>query len=167
MSDVVEATDTANAWIAGFLAGSELDATTMFGVGILDDDDGPRWERWAAALAEYRRSGDWPHERWQHLLPIPTGANLPPYVWMVRGDEVWRWDTDRWTLAVPQPPRTLRLIDGTACAERGTRSMATVSTVHLVCEQCGSASQTLPDDMTDEEFERVQFTYNPTLVHND
>ena len=76
MSDIVEATDTANAWIAGFLAGSEPDATTMFGVGFLDDDDDPRWERWTEALSEYRRSGEWPHERWQHLLGVdgPSGV---------------------------------------------------------------------------------------------
>lgn len=34
----------------------------------------------------------------------------------------------------------------------------------IVCEECGLVWHILPDDMTDEEFERKQFTYEPTLI---
>ena len=92
LSEVTDATDLARAWIAGFLAGSEPAPVAMFGVGIFDvEADDARWDRWRSALAEYRRTGDWPHEPWEHLLPIPDGIDLPPYVWTVRGDEVWQW----------------------------------------------------------------------------
>lgn len=157
LSQVTEATDSAKAWMAGFLAGSEPTAVDMFGVGILDaEDDDPRWDRWRSALADYRRTGDWPHEPWDHLLPIPDDVNLPAYVWTVRGDEVWQWDGGSWVLADPQPLRTFRLLEVTICIERGAHSMVVASTDHLICEDCGHVTHILPDDMTDEGDERRQ-----------
>jgi hypothetical protein len=86
LSEVTDATDLASAWIAGLLAGSEPAPVAMFGVGIFDaEDDDARWDRWRSALADYRRTADWPHEPWEHLLPIPDGIDLPPYVWTVPG----------------------------------------------------------------------------------
>jgi hypothetical protein len=149
----------------GFLAGSEPAADAMFGVRIFDaEDDDPRWDRWRSALADYRRTGDWPHAPWEYLLPIPRGADIPSHVWTVRGDEVWQWKGDSWVVEKPQPSRLFRVLEGTTCHERNVHSMVVMSTAHLVCEECGLVSQVLPDDMTDEEFERKQFTYEPTLI---
>ena len=165
LSEVTDATDSARTWIAGFLAGSEPAAVAMFGVGILDaEDDDSRWDRWRSALADYRRTGDWPDEPWEHLLPIPDGVDLPAYVWTVRGDEVWQWKGGSWVLADPQPLRASRVLEGTICHERSAHSMVVTSTAHLVCEECGLVSHILPEDMTDEEFERRQFKYEPTVT---
>ena len=164
-SEVTDASDAASAWIAGFLAGSEPAADAMFGVGIFDaEDDDPRWDRWRSALADYRRTGDWPYAPWEHLLPIPDGADIPSHVWTVRGDEVWQWDGDSCVLADQEPLRTFRVLEGTICDERNAHSMVVISTAHVVCEECGFASHILPDDVTNEEFERKQFTYEPTLI---
>lgn len=164
-SEVTDASDSARAWIAGFLAGSEPTAAEMFGVGTFDaDDDDPRWDRWRSAVDNYRRTGDWPHAPWGHLLPIPQGADIPSFVWTVRGDEVWQWDDHSWVLADPQPARVFRVLEGTTCFERNAHSMVVISTAHLVCEECGLVSQILPDGMTDEGFERKQFAYEPTLI---
>ena len=89
---------------------------------------------------------------------------MPSHVWTVRGDEVWQWDGDSWVLADQEPLRTFRVLDGTICDERNAHSMVVISTAHVVCEDCGFASHILPDDMTNEKFERKQFTYEPTLI---
>jgi hypothetical protein len=167
LSEVIDASDVARAWIDGFLAGSEPSATSMFGVGILDDDEGPRWGRWRAAIADYRRTGEWPHEPWAHLLPLPDGADVPPHVWTVRGDEVWRWIDGEWTLADPQPARSSTPLAGTLCQDRAAHSMVVASTAHLVCEDCGRVMQFLPEEMTAEQFEREQYTYGPKLIDDE
>ncbi|MFN0025866.1 MAG: hypothetical protein ACKV2O_01600 [Acidimicrobiales bacterium] len=140
----------------------------MFGLQMLDAwDDDPRWSRWRSALAGYRQTGDWPHEPWDHLLPIPDGVDLPPYVWTVRGDEVWRWQDGSWAVADPQPARSFAVLDGTGCAESGRHSLVSLSTAHYICELCGSVAQTIPDGMTREAFARLQFTYSPTPTTGD
>ena len=67
-------------------------------------------------------------------------------------------------LADPQPPRLFRVLEGTTCYERNAHSMVVISTAHLVCEECGLVSHILPDDMINAEFDRKQFTYEPTLI---
>lgn len=168
LSEVTDASVLARAWIAGFLAGSEPEPNDMFGPGMVDAaDDDPRWNRWRSAIAEYRRTGSWPHAPWTYLLPIPAGADVPDYVWTVRGAEVWRWDGADWVLADPQPVRNFRVLVGTVCGDRGTHSTDDLSTAHMLCPDCGYVIHTLPDGMTNEQLERVQFTYMPTLLPNE
>ena len=72
-----------------------------------------------------------------------------------------------WVLADPQPLRSFGVLEGTVCQERGAHSMAVASTAHATCEVCGLVSFTLPEGMTEEEFERVQFAYEPEPIADD
>jgi hypothetical protein len=64
-SQVTAASEEAKYWMDGFLTGTQPRAVDMFGLAIHDaEDSDPRWERWRAAIADFRRTGVWPHGRW-------------------------------------------------------------------------------------------------------
>ncbi len=162
-SEIDEMSADSERWVAGFLAGNEPRPEDMFGPGIHDaHDSDPRWERWRRAVAEFRATGAWPHARWQYLIPFPAGTALPLFVWTLRGDEVWSWDGDAWVRADPQPPLRSGSLAGTVCAERGRCDDTMVTTVHSVCTDCGDTTETIPPGFGWEEWERVQYGYQPT-----
>jgi hypothetical protein len=45
--------------------------------------------------------------------------------------------------------------------------MMVTSKAHLICEVCGLVSFILPEGMTAEELERVQFAYEPEPIADD
>ena len=162
LSEIDEMSSASASWVAGFLAGNEPRPEDMFGPGVHDAyDSEPRLERWRRALDEFRASGEWPHARWEHLVPFPPGTKLPPFVWTLRGDEVWTWNGDDWVKADPQPRRQFRLLEGTVCFRRGHCDATGVTTVHVVCDDCGDTTQCIPDGFTAEEWERAQYVYQP------
>ncbi len=127
-------------------------------------DSDPRWGRWHEACRLFRSTGTWSHEPWHDLIPFPGGTRLPPFVWTVRGDEVWVWKEGAWTRADSQPARRFRLLGGTVCDERSAHDLTAVTNVHLVCDDCGYTTHVIPDGLTSEEWERVRFTYEPVSV---
>lgn len=164
-NEVLDASETSRAWIDGFLAGNEPTPVDMFGVGIYDaDDSDPRWSRWQDAVRQFRATGSWPHEPWHDLTPFPPGTRLPAFVWTLRGDEVWTWDGASWVRAEPQPERRFHLLLGTVCDQRGHCDLAVVTSVHTVCDDCGSTTEGVPADISSEEWERVRHTYQPRVV---
>lgn len=163
LSEIKEMSPESARWVAGFLTGNEPRPEDMFGLGMRDaHDSDPRWERWRRALAEFRATGDWPHAGWEHLIPFPPGTRLPPFVWTLRGDEVWTWNGDAWVRADPQPPRRFGHLEGTVCFEREHCVMTGVTTVHVVCDDCGDTGECVPDGFTAEEWERAQYVHQPT-----
>lgn len=115
-----------------------MDAYDLFGPEMENaDDEDERWECWRALLREYRETGDWLYDRWRDLVPFPEGTPLPPYVWTLRGPEVWVWANGAWRRADPQPPLDGRLLAGSRCDQRGHCSMAVVTPDHTICEDCG------------------------------
>ena len=165
LSEIEEMSAESARWVAGFLAGNEPRPEDMFGPGIHDaDDSDPRWARWRQAVSEFRTTGTWPHGPWKHLIPFPSGTTLPPFVWTLRGDEVWTWEGRRWVRAGPQPRRSDGLLEETPCVERGHCNMDAVTTVHAVCGNCGNTALSIPHGFTAEEWDHVQYGYKPTLV---
>ncbi len=119
-NEITECSEEARYWIDGFLVGNEADADEMFGAAMLHDalDDDPRWERWRGALAQFRRSGVWMHERWRDLPAFPPWGGPPPVrVGAARGRSMDLGRADM-VLVDPQPLRSFHLLDGTLCAER-------------------------------------------------
>jgi hypothetical protein len=142
-SEIVEASEAAEARVDGFLAGNEPDPEDLFGAGIHDaEDTDPRWERWRDAVSQFRETGYWPHDPWYDPLPFPPGTRLSAFVWTLRGDEVWTWAGASWVRADPQPARRFRLLVGTVCDQRGQHKLTAVTTIHLVCDDCGITSET-------------------------
>ena len=163
ISEIEDMSPEAARWVAGFLSGNEPSPEDMFGPGIHDaHDSDPRWERWRAALADFRATGEWPHAGWTHLIPFPPGIALPQFVWALRGDEVWTWDGNAWVRAFPQPARRHGLLEGTVCFERGHCNSTVLTSVHFVCDDCGSTDQLVPKDFSLEDWERAQYEYRPT-----
>jgi hypothetical protein len=133
MSDITAAADTSRIWLAGFFVGSEPDPHDMFGPGIRDaSPDDPRWPRYWECNRRFRETGIWDAELWVVLTPFAPDALLPPFVFAVRGDEVWLWEDDAWVLADPQPRRTRSLLEGTLCLERGHHDRSEVDPRHVV-----------------------------------
>ena len=141
--DIVEASSTAQAWLDGYLAGSEPSAGFMFGSEIYDlPDDHPRWQRWRIAVASYRSTGNWTGGHWTELTPIVGDVLLP--AWTRRGDEIWTWDGQKWEA----PKRGDGEIDGDpghVCEKLNAHSMAVIDERHLQCEECGLTDEVLPD----------------------
>ena len=161
-SEVINASREARYWIAGFLTASEPAASEMFGPAMFEaGDDDPRWQRWRAACAEFRETGSWLHSPWTEPLPFPAGTQLSVTPWVLRGDEIWIWNGQAWARADPQPPRQFLLLKNTICFERGHCDMQTVTTVHAVCIDCGSTSESVPGEFTPEEWERRRHAYEP------
>ena len=162
LDEIEEMSAESSRWVAGFLAGNEPAPTEMFGPGIHDaPEEDSRWQRWHAAVDEFRTTGAWSHAQWRHLIPFPAGTTLPTFVWTLRGDEVWTWDGEAWVKANPQPARRGRLLEGTVCAGRGHCDVTMGTTVHGVCADCGDTSETVPANFTLEEWEQAQYTYVP------
>jgi hypothetical protein len=144
--DVIEASVEARAWLDGYLAGSEPSPAFMFGREIHSaPDDDPRWVRWQAAVAEYRRTGTWLGGSWEDVTPIEAGAQLPVPASTRRGDEVWEWDGEPWQRAALQPPWAGTLPDASSCQSRQHHSMAMIDPRHLQCEDCGYTHEIEPD----------------------
>ena len=160
LDEIEEMSPEAARWIEGFLAGNEPDPDEMFGPGIHDaDQSDPRWQRWRHAVAEFRSTGRWRPTRWGHMIPFPMGMTLPPFVWALRGDEIWTWREGLWRRANPQPEHHDGGLKGTVCFERGDCELSALTTVHLVYEDCGSTTHVVPDGYTFEEWERAQYEY--------
>ena len=160
--EVREASDAACSWIAGYLTGNEPEPENLFGESIHDaGEDDARWSRWDDAVAMFRQTGSWPHEPWRELHGFPTETRLPDFVWTVRGDEVWTWSGRDWVRADPQPPRRAGLLVGSVCEARGHCSLEMVTTIHVLCFDCGSVTETVPEGVTSEEWERAQYGYLP------
>lgn len=51
-------------------------------------------------------------------------------------------------------------LEDPACEEGHDLTM--VTSVHLVCDRCGSTSQTIPDGLSSTEWAWVQFEYRAT-----
>ncbi len=161
-TEVREASDAALSWIAGYLIGNEPEPEDLFGASIHDaPEDDARWARWRDAVAIFRETGSWPHEPWRELHEFPNGTRLPEFVWTVRGDEVWTWNGRDWVLADPPPPRRFGLLDGSVCSARGRCDLEMVSTIHSLCFDCGWVTETIPDGVSSEEWERAQYGYLP------
>jgi hypothetical protein len=164
-SEVLDASDMSRAWIDGFLAGNEPQPEEMFGIGIYDaDDSDPRWSRWRDAVRQFRATGHWPHGPWHDVMPFPPSTRLSAFVWTLRGDEVWTWDGASWIRAEPPPERHFRSLRGTVCDQRGHHDLTAVTSVHSVCDDCGYTVETVPADISSEEWERVRRTYRPRAV---
>ena len=164
-SEVLDASDVSRAWIDGFLAGNEPQPDEMFGAGIYDaDESDPRWRRWRDAVRQFRATGFWAHGPWHDLIPFPRGARLPEFVWTLRGDEVWTWDSVSWVRAEPQPERHTQLLLDTVCEQRGHHDVTAVTSAHAVCDDCGHTTETVPADISSEDWERVRHTYRPQVV---
>ena len=141
-SDVIDASPTAAAWIDGFLAGNEPGPHVMFGEQAHDlADDDPKMVRWRAAVGRFRATGRWDGGYWVDLVPVVPTEPLVEPVWVRQGDEIWLWDGDRWSEAVPQPEWSSTGPPNTPCEARGAHSPAVVSERHLQCEDCGEISQ--------------------------
>lgn len=166
--EIVEASELARVWIDGFLAGSEPSPESMFGEGIHEtDDQDSRLQRWRDAIRVYRKTGYWDHAPWHLLMPFPPDAPLPEMVWTVRGDEVWIWDRQEWTVAEPQPPRQGERLTGTVCDQRDGHDMSMRSTVHAVCDDCGYTSHVVPSGYSLEEWEIARHRYAPQSLPDD
>jgi hypothetical protein len=151
--DIAELSPEAEVWMAGFLAGNEPEPQEMFGPGITEAaDDDPRVQRWRQALAEFRRTGWWPHASWVDVVPFPPGTHLPQFVWVRRGDEIWAWDGTCWAKANPQPALTSGRLSGSVCSQRGRCDVSQVTTVHLVCTDCGETMLVIPEGFTEETW---------------
>ncbi len=152
-NDIAELSPEAEAWMAGFLAGSEPGPQEMFGPGITEVGDAdPRMQRWREALADFRRTGWWPHAAWVDVVPFPPGTRLPQFVWVRRGDEIWAWDGVSWAKADPQPALTSGRLKGSVCSERRHCDLHQVTTVHLVCIDCGETLVIVPEGFTEETW---------------
>jgi len=163
LGGIEEMSSESASWVAGFLAGNEPGPDDMFGPGIYDtpDEHGGHWQRWRDALAEFRTGGTWRHAGWRHLIPFLPGTTLPPFVWTLRGDEVWTWNGDTWLKADPQPRHQFEMLEGTLCFERRFHETTVVTTVHGVCDDCGETSETGTGGYTLEEWQRARYTYVP------
>jgi hypothetical protein len=158
--EVTDASELSAAWVDGYLAGNAPSAGEMFGPQMADAfDEDSRFDRWRRAVADYRESGWWPYSPWRDTLPFPPAAELPDYVWELRGDEVWTWSSSTWLRADPQPALDGRVLAGSVCATRQHHSMVVASTAHIVCEDCGETRETVPDGMSLEDWVRVRPTY--------
>jgi hypothetical protein len=64
MLEIVETSDEARIWVAGFLAGNEPEGNRMYGEQFFEfADDDPQVERWREALRLFRRTGAWEADR--------------------------------------------------------------------------------------------------------
>lgn len=69
-AEIERCSPEAGYWVRGFLSGNEP-APPLDPDGYeIDDLDDPRWQRWRAAVEEFRRSGAWP-------AGAPTGPTPP------------------------------------------------------------------------------------------
>jgi hypothetical protein len=117
----------------------------MFGDDIDDDlDFSSKYERWREACKNYRRSGTWTGGRWIIPTPFEQQAQLPPFVFIWRGDEVWTWNGSDWIHLDPPPEMKCGSPAWSICADVKHHSMYVADKYHTVCSECGVTSEVTP-----------------------
>lgn len=130
--DIVEASPVVEAWLAGFLAGSEPSLSEFAG-GEPDVSEDVR-QRWLAALVSFRETGQWLTPMHRGLLPVPHGRGiLDP--WAIYAGGVVRWSGDDWQ---PWSEATAvgTLLEGSVCARRGYHDLEAAEE-YVMCTECG------------------------------
>ncbi len=168
LSEVTDATDLARAWIAGFLreaslrplrcsvSGSLMPRMTTLG-GIAGDPPSPTTAERATGLTNHGRT----------CCPFRTAS---PFLHTSGRFEAMRsgnGSAASWVLADPQPSRPSGCSWERSATSSALHSMVVTSTAHLICEVCGLVDFILPEGMTEEEFERLRFSYEPKLIADD
>jgi hypothetical protein len=144
-SDITGASAAARRWIEGFLSGSEPGPAEYLGIDALAEsdlsDDDPGYERWRAALAEYRAVGSMPHLSRVPTVPFSADARLDHVPWVFAGGQVWVWQGNVWAVADPQPAVDRGVLAGSLCATRGFHEMTGGDERHYCCIDCGLAEE--------------------------
>jgi len=150
-SDVVRASERAEAWIAGFLAGSEpsvLDvadaADTSPETGADREPSDADFDRWRTVAHRYRRTGILPTIHNSPLPPLPDAGLPGPQPWLESACRILVWREGRWTVEQP-----FALTGGFAadsvCGQRRYHHLELVSPDYLICTDCGFVNLIGPD----------------------
>lgn len=141
-SDILLSSPESVFWIDAFLIGSEPSLEYMFGTEIREDPSfDAKSDRWQQACEEYRTSGKWSGGRWFTPQPIEDEAQLPPYVYLRRGDEIWTWKDGNWTFEYVHTSNSGDLIVGSFCFERGSHDFLVSGGNFQICSDCGYAME--------------------------
>jgi len=148
--DVVRASERAEAWIAGFLAGSEpsvLDvadaADTSLETGADREPTDADFDRWRMVVHRYAQTGTLPTIHNSPLPPLPDASLPGPQPWLESACRILVWQQGRWTVE-----QQFALVGGFAadsvCRQRQHHHLELVSPDYLVCTDCGFVSQIEP-----------------------
>src|SRR5205085_208816 len=74
LDDIVEMSDAARAWIAGYLNGNEPDLSEY--LGSYEDETVEEWRRWRALLDRYHQTGKCPSFPLRPAEPFPLPDEL-------------------------------------------------------------------------------------------
>lgn len=145
-NEIVSSSARASDWVAGFMAGSEPELEVFLGRMVpLPGEPTPEDEaRWLRALDHYRESGTLRTLGYVPTLPLPDGV-VPGWAWTVVGHQVYRWDGQAWRVTDELVDPWGAVVARSLCDERGHCSMAALGEDHIVCEDCGSATEVEPD----------------------